>query len=126
LFLQHRKAGKTHFPPSIILSGSSTEEEYVFCYSFCLTNANIVEFFQGDDTPSHADSSTLRKNGKHRVNTAQNLPRASVELKENSPEHQMIIEVLGPVFEWINQLVRNSISIYVLSTNLFSVERTSS
>lgn len=94
-----------------------------FCYFFCLTNAN---FFQGDDTPSHADPSTLQKNGKHRVNTAQNVPRASVELKENSPEHQMIIEALGPVFEWINQLVLNTIPIYVLSTNLFSVERTPS
>ena len=72
------------------------------------------------------DPSTLQKNGKHQVNTAQNVPRASVELKENSPEHQMIIEALGPVFEWINQLVLNSISIYVLSTNLFSVERTPS
>jgi len=60
------------------------------------------------------------------VNTAQNLPRASVELKENSPKHQMIIEMLGPVFEWINQLVCKSVSVHVLSTNLFSVGRTSS
>lgn len=60
---------------------------------------------QGDDTPSYADPSTLQKNGKHRVNTSQNVPRASLELKENSSEYRMFIEALGPLFQWINQLV---------------------
>jgi hypothetical protein len=71
-----------------------------FCGFFVL-----LKIFQGDGTPSDADPSTLRKNGKHHVNTSQNVPRASLELKENSREHHMIIEAFGPVFEWINQLV---------------------
>ena len=65
----------------------------------------LILKFQGDDTPSNADPSTLRKNGKQRVNTSQNVPRASIELKENSVEYQMFIDTLGPLFEWINQLV---------------------
>ena len=98
----------------------------MFFTIFFWANANLVEFFQGDNTPSHADPSTLQKKGKHRVNTAQNVPRASVELKDNFPEHQMFIKALGPMFEWIDQLVGKSLSIYTLSTNLFLVERTAS
>jgi hypothetical protein len=108
LWIQHRKANKTHFPQSIILSGSGTEEGCVSPFSFFLC---CIDNLQGDGTPSHADPSTLQKNGKRRVNMSQNVPRASVELKEHSPEYQMFIEALGPVFEWINQLVRASISL---------------
>jgi len=36
---------------------------------------------------------------------SQNIPRASQELKENTAEYQMFIDALGPVFEWIKQLV---------------------
>jgi hypothetical protein len=82
------------------------------CFSF-LCFPVVLKFFQGDGTPSHADPSTLQKNGKHRVNTSQNVPRASLELKENAPEYQMIVEALGPVFVWINQLVRATISLYI-------------
>lgn len=81
------------------------------CFLLFLFHCSI-ENFQGYGTPSHADPSTLQKNGKHRVNTSQNVPRASLELKEHSPEYQMFVEALGPVFEWINQLVRSSVSIH--------------
>ncbi|KAF8958636.1 hypothetical protein BDZ97DRAFT_1612181, partial [Flammula alnicola] len=60
---------------------------------------------QGNNTPSMADPSTLQKDGKKHVNTSQNVPRATRELKENSPEYRMFIEALEPVFNWIGKLV---------------------
>jgi hypothetical protein len=78
----------------------------VYLFSFSHKAQLICDLnFQGDDTPSYADPSTLQEKGKQRCNTSQNIPRASLELKENSYEYQMFIEALGPLFLWINQLV---------------------
>ena len=63
----------------------------------------------------------LKKNGKPRVNTSQNVPRASVELNENSYEYQMFI--LGLLF--INQLVMFCLC-YILSSDSFLGQNTSS
>jgi hypothetical protein len=67
----------------------------------------------------------LQKNGKRRVNTSQNVPRASLELKENSHEYQMFIEALGPIFQWINQLVWDFL-LFFSGVDLFSGESPSS
>jgi hypothetical protein len=104
-FVDTAKEGPQNFFPSVHYSYWFKYGRRVCYFLFPFPVSSCAKNFQGDGTPSHADPSTLQKKGKHRVNTSQNVPRASTELRENSPEYQMFVEALGPLFEWINQLV---------------------
>jgi hypothetical protein len=116
-FVDTATEGPQNYFPSVHYSYWFKYGRRVCNFLFSFSVSSCAENFQGDGTPSYADPSTLQKKGKHRVNTSQNVPRASTELKENSPEYLMFVEALGPLFEWINQLVSIGNSLQISTTN---------
>ncbi|KAF6752555.1 hypothetical protein DFP72DRAFT_904088 [Ephemerocybe angulata] len=54
-------------------------------------------------TPMNADVSTIRKQGKNKVNSCCNVPRGSREYKDYPDERDAIYEAFEPLFHWISE-----------------------
>ena len=93
----------THLPAFILVTTTAIPTGYV---TNCILLLILISK-QGDGTPADAHPSTLLKDGKKRTNTCQNVPRQSNELKENSEQYLILIEVFQPVFNWLNAQVCN-------------------
>ena len=58
------------------------------------------------------DPAILLREGRQLKNSSQNIPQASLELKENSEEWLKLRHVLAPIFDWISELVRHCLMLF--------------
>ncbi len=96
---------------------ASTTPFYSFHFSYYNRFSNrvrgqvsLIFFFlpgipKGDGTPADADPTTLTKDGRRKINTCQNIPRRSNELKDRPEEYLQLQDTLMPIFEWLRQQV---------------------
>ena len=63
-------------------------------------------FVQGDDAPTNADPTTLKREGKKKSHTSQTLPCPSQEMLEHSAEYEALHVALAPLLKWQKKMVR--------------------